>query len=125
MTTLRYNYEVRDDAHYFDELDVDVNDELLQMAEMIINQKVMEFDAGMFEDRYEAALMELVKAKVAGKEPVISKAPEQGKVVNLMDALKASIQEERAPAAESKPKEKKAKAAPKKKAASSRKKAAS
>ncbi|MEM9342690.1 MAG: Ku protein [Pseudomonadota bacterium] len=123
MTTLRYNYEVRDDAHYFDELDVDVNDELLQMAEMIINQKVMEFDAGMFEDRYEAALMELVKAKVAGKEPVISKAPEQGKVVNLMDALKASIQEERAPAAASKPKEK-AKAAPKKKAASSRKKAA-
>ena len=123
MTTLRYNYEVRDDAHYFDELEVEINDDLLGMAEMIINQKVMEFDAGMFEDRYEAALMELVKAKVAGKEPVISKAPEQGKVVNLMDALKASIQEERAPAAESKPKEKKAKAAPKKKATSSRKKA--
>jgi len=125
MTTLRYNYEVRDDAHYFDELEVEINDDLLGMAEMIINQKVMEFDAGMFEDRYEAALMELVKAKVAGKEPVISKAPEQGKVVNLMDALKASIQEERAPAAESKPKEKKAKAAPKKKATSSRKKASS
>ena len=64
----------------------------------------MEFDTDLFEDRYEVAMMELVKAKVAGKEPVISKAPEQGKVVNLMDALKASLEEERAPAAASKEK---------------------
>lgn len=104
MTTLRYKDEVRDEDHYFDDLDVKIDGDLQQMAEMIINQKSMEFDAGKFEDRYEAALMELVKAKVAGKEPVISKAPEQGKVVNLMDALKASIEEERAPAAASKPK---------------------
>lgn len=104
MTTLRYKDEVRDEDHYFDDLDVKIDTELQQMAEMIINQKAMAFDAGQFEDRYEAALMELVKAKVAGKEPVISKAPEQGKVVNLMDALKASIEEERAPAAASKPK---------------------
>ena len=104
MTTLRYKDEVRDEDHYFDDLDVEIDGDLQQMAEMIINQKSMEFDAGKFEDRYEAALMELVKAKIAGKEPVISKAPEQGKVVNLMDALKASIEEERAPAAASKPK---------------------
>lgn len=106
MTTLRYKDEVRDEAHYFDELDVNIDGDLLGMAEMIINQKTMDFDAGMFEDRYEAALMDLVKAKVAGKEPVISKAPEQGKVVNLMDALKASIEEDRAPAAASKSKAK-------------------
>ncbi|MEO0944438.1 MAG: Ku protein [Pseudomonadota bacterium] len=119
MTTLRYNYEVRDEAHYFEDLETEIDGDLLQMAEMIINQKSMEFDAGMFEDRYEAALMELVKAKVAGKEPVISKAPEQGKVVNLMDALKASIEEERAPAAASKPKAKSGakKATPRKKSA--------
>ncbi|MEM8802987.1 MAG: Ku protein [Pseudomonadota bacterium] len=119
MTTLRYNYEVRDESHYFDDLETEIDGDLLQMAEMIINQKSMEFDAGMFEDRYEAALMELVKAKVAGKEPVISKAPEQGKVVNLMDALKASIEEERAPAAASKPKAKSGakKATPRKKTA--------
>lgn len=104
MTTLRTAKEVRDASHYFEDLDVDMNDELLQMAEMIINQKVMEFDSSTFVDRYEEALLELVKAKIDGKEPVISKAPEQGKVVNLMDALKASIEEDRAPAAASKPK---------------------
>ena len=104
MTTLRTAKEVRDASHYFEDLDVEMNDEFLQMAEMIINQKVMEFDSSTFVDRYEEALLELVKAKIDGKEPVISKAPEQGKVVNLMDALKASIEEDRAPAAASKPK---------------------
>ncbi|MEO9827205.1 MAG: Ku protein [Paracoccaceae bacterium] len=114
MTTLRSAKEVRDAAHYFEDLEVEMNDELLQMAEMIINQKVMEFDSSTFVDRYEEALLELVKAKIDGKEPVISKAPEQGKVVNLMDALKASIQEDRAPAAASKPKKAAKKATAKK-----------
>ena len=114
MTTLRSAKEVRDASHYFEDLDVEMNDELLQMAEMIINQKVMEFDSSTFVDRYEEALLELVKAKIDGKEPVISKAPEQGKVVNLMDALKASIEEDRAPAAASKPKKTAKKATAKK-----------
>lgn len=126
MTTLRTAKEVRDASHYFEDLDVDMNDELLQMAEMIINQKVMEFDSSTFVDRYEEALLELVKAKIDGKEPVISKAPEQGKVVNLMDALKASIEEDRAPAAASKPKKAAAKkATTKKPAAKSAKKSKS
>ena len=114
MTTLRSAKEVRDASHYFEDLEVEMNDELLQMAEMIINQKVMEFDSTTFVDRYEEALLELVKAKIDGKEPVISKAPEQGKVVNLMDALKASIEEDRAPAAASKPKKAAKKATAKK-----------
>ncbi|MEM7058512.1 MAG: Ku protein [Pseudomonadota bacterium] len=104
LTTLRTKEEVRDADKYFDEFDKDLDEDLLQMAEMIIKQKEMEFDPSTFEDRYETALMELIKAKIAGKEPVISKAPEQGKVINLMDALKASIDEERMPAAASKPK---------------------
>ncbi|MEL6519435.1 MAG: Ku protein [Pseudomonadota bacterium] len=125
LTTLRSKNEVRDAAHYFDDVNFEPNDELMAMAEMIINQKVMEFDPDQFEDRYEAALMELVKAKIAGKEPVISKAPEQGKVVNLMDALKASLEEERAPAAASKPKAAaKAKPAAKTKRAPAKKKTA-
>ena len=120
LTTLRSKDEVRDATHYFEEIDTEASAELMQMAEMIINQKVMEFDPEQFEDRYEAALMDLVKAKIAGKEPVISKAPEQGKVVNLMDALKASLEEERAPVAESQPKKPAAKA----KKATSKKKTA-
>ena len=45
--------------------------------------------------------MELVKSKIAGGQPVISKAPERGNVVNLMDALRRSIEEERRPPAPS------------------------
>ena len=113
ITTLRSKDEVRDPAHYFEDIDGDVDDEMLDMAEMIIKKKSIKFDPARFEDRYEAALMELVKSKIAGKAPVISKAPEQGKVVNLMDALRASLNDERAPAAASKSKAKSAKPAAK------------
>lgn len=117
ITTLRSKNEVRDPAHYFEDLDVEIDGELLEMAEMIIKQKTMDFDSDKFEDRYEAALMDLVKSKIAGKEPVISKAPEQGKVVNLMDALRASIAEQRAPASKSKAKAKSTASKPKSAAA--------
>ena len=104
MTTLRTKNEVRNHEHYFEPLDVELDDELMAMAEMIIKQKEIDFDPDTFVDRYEVALMNLVKAKIAGKEPIVSKAPEQGKVVNLMDALKASIEDERRPPAASKSK---------------------
>jgi DNA end-binding protein Ku len=74
---------------------------MLAMASMIIQQKQIEFDPDAFEDRYETAIMELVKSKIAGGQPVISKAPERGNVVNLMDALKRSIEQERRPPAPS------------------------
>jgi DNA end-binding protein Ku len=59
-------------------------------------------------------VIEMVKAKVKGQEPVLAKAPERGKVINLMDALKRSLDDAKPPA-ESKPR----KAAGKKTAASS------
>ena len=104
LTTLRSGKEVREMSAFVDAHDLEVDAGLLDMAETIIAGKSMEFDPAGFEDRYEQALLELVKAKIAGEEPVISTAPEQGKVVNLMDALKASIEEERRPAAASKAK---------------------
>ncbi len=121
MTTLRTKKEVRNEDQYFEPLDVTINEDMTSMAEMLIEQKSMSFDPEMFEDRYEAALLELVKAKIAGKEPIISKAPEQGKVINLMDALKASIEDERRPAAASKAKARKPAAKAKRAGASSRK----
>jgi len=105
MTTLRSKDEVRDPSHYLEPLDVTIDAEMLEMAEHIIAKKTMAFDPEMFEDRYEKAVMELIKSKIAGKEPVISKAPAEGKVINLMDALRASLEAERRPAAPSRPKE--------------------
>jgi DNA end-binding protein Ku len=71
------------------------------MASQIIAQKEMHFSPDAFEDRYEEALLTLVRSKIAGGDPVITKAPERGNVINLMDALKRSIEEERRPPAPS------------------------
>jgi DNA end-binding protein Ku len=60
---------------------------------MIIDQHAGHFDSEGFEDRYQTALLGLVKTKLKGAAPVVAKAPERGNVVNLMDALKQSLEE--------------------------------
>ncbi|HLZ83372.1 MAG TPA: Ku protein [Caulobacteraceae bacterium] len=101
LVTLRAAKEVREPSTALDKLNVKFADDLLQMAEQIIAQKVTTFAPEAFEDRYEEALLALVKSKISGGQPVIAKAPERGNVVNLMDALKRSIQQERRPPAPS------------------------
>ena len=101
LVTLRTAKEIREPSTAIDKFTVKLSDDMLAMAGMIIQQKQIEFDPEAFEDHYETAVMELVKSKIAGGQPVISKAPERGNVVNLMDALRRSIEEERRPAAPS------------------------
>jgi DNA end-binding protein Ku len=101
LTTLRTVKEIREASSAIDKFNVKLAPDMLSMAQQIIAGKKMKFDPSEFEDRYEEALMTLVKSKIAGGKPVITKAPERGNVVNLMDALKRSIEEERRPAAPS------------------------
>ena len=101
LITLRSAKEIREPATMLDKLNVKLSDDMLGMAGMIIGQKQAHFEPEKFEDRYEDALMALVKSKIAGGEPIITKAPERGNVVNLMDALRRSIEEERRPPAPS------------------------
>lgn len=130
LTTLRSAKEIREPTTALEPLKAKYAPDMLAMAKQIIGSKPMEFHPDAFEDRYEDALLTLVKSKIAGGQPVISKAPERGNVVNLMDALRRSIEEERRPPAPSLGKAKKgeakqpaaaaakpAKATPKKKAA--------
>src|SRR4051812_15107559 len=92
-TALRYKNEVRDESAYFDEIpDVKVPNDMLQLAEHILEQKKGHFDPAKFEDRYEDALNELIKAKKAGKEPPSVETPRPSNVINLMDALRRSVQ---------------------------------
>ena len=110
MMTLRTADEVRDAEEYFTDIgDEEPEAEMLELAEKLIAQKSGKFDPSEFRDRYQDAVIEMVKAKVKGQEPVIAKAPERGKVINLMDALKRSLEEAK-PAAESKPRKGAAKA---------------
>ncbi len=104
VTTLRDPREVRATSTYFDEIpDIKADPEMLQLAETLIKQKVTKFDIKNYDDRYEVALREMIKEKLKGHKPIIAAAPERGNVINLMDALKASLGQAK-PAAPSKSK---------------------
>ena len=92
-TTLRYAYEVRDDADYFEDIDdVEVPEEMLDLATHIIGRKLDHFDPKRFEDRYQNALLEIIRAKQQHRPVTTSSpTPTAGNVVSLMDALRKSI----------------------------------
>ena len=96
-TTLRYGYEIRDANPYFEDLpEMKLPDEMVKLAEHILDTKSGHFDPAEFEDRYENAVVEMLKQKQAGM-PVRKEAaiPPPSTVVNLMDALRRSIEGER------------------------------
>jgi len=96
LTNLHYKYEVRDDEAYFSDIeDVDIPDEMLDLAEHIIDRKMSRFNPERFEDRYENALIEMLRAKQQGREIKAPKEERPSNVVNLMDALRRSIESEK------------------------------
>ena len=110
-TTLRYPYEVRQDAEYFRGIsEIELPKEMLEIAEVIIDRKSGHFEPEKFSDRYEEAVVSLVRAKQAGQTFAVPEAPAPSRVVNIMDALKRSLEAEeggampaRRPPAPSKP----------------------
>jgi len=95
-TALRYKNEVRSEKDYFDDIEnIKVPADMLKLAVHILETKKGHFDPGKFEDRYENALQDLIKAKRAGKAPPVVSEPRPSNVINLMDALRRSAQGER------------------------------
>jgi DNA end-binding protein Ku len=91
-TLLRYPYEVRNEDEYFDGIqDVNVTEDMLDLAKHIVQQKTAEFEPDKFEDHYEAALTDLINQKRNGKTITAKPRPRGENVVDLMDALKGSI----------------------------------
>ncbi len=91
-TSLRYPYEVRDAKGYFDEIpDMKLPKEMKDLAAHIVENMASHFDPTKFEDHYENALVELLRAKQAGRSVETKEEPQPHRVINLMDALRASI----------------------------------
>ncbi|RWA58165.1 Ku protein [Mesorhizobium sp.] len=108
LTTLRYDNTVRQpDSVFGDIKSVKTDDEMIDLAEHIIDRKGTKFDPSKFDDRYEDALLELIRARKAGRKAPKAKAPPKpSNVVNLFDALKKSLNAEGAGKAASKAKPK-------------------
>ena len=93
LETMHWPDEIR--SPEFEELDkrVDVRDAEVKMARQLIQQLSGEFNPGEFTDEYRTRLEELVERKVEGEEVTVAATPEEEptKVVDLMEALKASV----------------------------------
>ena len=91
--TLNFDYEIRSADEAFQDIpDAKIDPEMLDLAKHIIATKRGEFDPKTFDDRYEAALAEVVRAKVEGRPVPARKPAPPANVVNLLDALRQSAQ---------------------------------
>lgn len=89
--TLSFDYEVRSADEAFSDIPkLKIKAEMLDLAKHIISTKLGDFDPTAFDDRYDAALAALVKAKLEGRPPPRRKDPPRDKVVDLMEALRES-----------------------------------
>lgn len=120
LETLHYQAELRDADPYFSDIPIKKADaDLLEVATALIDKKSGKFDAGVFKDHYQAALRELIARKLKSKgrkitteEEPTAATPTKSNVVDLMAALKSSLEGDK----KSPPKKAPAKAAPRKKA---------
>ncbi|WP_428028991.1 Ku protein [Ancylobacter sp.] len=89
-TTLNYDYEVRSAEEAFEDIrEVKMEPEMLDLARHIIETKAGRFQPETFDDRYDDALAELVRAKMEGRKIAPPKQT-AAKVVSLLDALRES-----------------------------------
>jgi len=98
--TMRYAEELRNPADYFADIKkVTVDEDQLSLAKELIKRKTAKFNPEKFKDEYEAALRKMVKGKVQ-HAPIPQDEPvrKSAKVINLMDALRKSVQRDPSPA---------------------------
>lgn len=116
-TTLRYDYEVRDEAEFFKGIPSPrIAKEMVELASHILDKKAGRFDPSQFKDEYELALRKLVKRKASGKTiEMPAEKDDRGNVIDLMEALRQSVKGRKAAALKGKSDSKKSAPARKRK----------
>jgi DNA end-binding protein Ku len=104
MSTLFFENQVKEGDSFADELtQPEVSPEELKLAKTLIGASSLEeFELAKYKDTYNEKLTALIHAKVEGREIVAPPAAEGPKVINLMDALKQSLEEAKRKAPERK-----------------------
>jgi DNA end-binding protein Ku len=92
MDTMFWPDEIREPAIEGLDKEVSVRDQEVQMAQSLIDNLTDDWDPTRYTDEYREALLEIVEKKVAGEEVEVVEAPEPAPVVDLMDALKQSVE---------------------------------
>lgn len=69
-----------------------VSEQEMNMAKVLINSMDTPFDPAKYKDEYQVKLRELIETKISGKEVVAAESDNTGKVIDLMEALKASVE---------------------------------
>lgn len=92
LTTLRSAEEVRSPETYFEDIpNGNVPADQVKLAKELIEHLEADLDLSRFKDRYQESLLEIIKAKIAGSEPVIVQQEKAGKIINIVDAIKQSL----------------------------------
>jgi DNA end-binding protein Ku len=95
LEVLRYANEIRSAEKFFEEVpEMKVDEEALRLAKELIARKEGPFDPKHFTDDYNDAMWELIHAKLEHRKPefVVEEQP-TANVINIMDALKKSVQQ--------------------------------
>ena len=98
MHTMYYTHEIRQVDEFRTDLSL-VKDKELALANNLIEALAGEFDPSKYTDNYRDNLLRMIEAKKAGQEVVATPVPQQAKVVDIMEALKASLAAAKKPAA--------------------------
>jgi DNA end-binding protein Ku len=92
-TSLHYANEVHAATGYFDEIpDIELPKQMTELATHIIEKMAGKFEPEQFDDRYETALIELIRSKQKGMPVKPQPTHRQTNVINLMDALRRSVE---------------------------------
>ncbi len=94
MNTLNWPDEIRstEGLKGLEDEDVKINPKELEMAKALIESLADSFDPARYKDEYREAVMRVVQAKIEGEEIEAPPAPQPAKVMDLMEALRASVE---------------------------------